>query len=330
MDPLVSVILPIYKGEQYLKEAVDSILNQSYSNLELILINDCSPDNSVNVIKSYTDERISIINNKVNLGLIAALNIGLKNSKGKYIARMDQDDIAYPNRIYEQVRFMESNNDISVVSANYQTFGSETRTTNFAQSPEQIKLELHFHSCICHPLAMFRAKDVSENNLEYDKNFKDTEDWAMWFSVIKKGLKISNLPSVLLKYRLEGQSTTPQDKVIRKEQFLKMYKHILLSINPSLSNDQVSLHWSLSNGGVENIKRKDLNNYIYILTRNLIADGIDPEQLKTLLKIKKDRLICKFTDKSIFEGIKFMFNHNLFETKNFKYILAKLISKKNK
>lgn len=330
MEPLVSVILPIYKGEDHLKEAIDSILNQSYKNLELILINDCSPDNSKTIIESYSDSRITIIHNEKNLGLIGALNIGLENSKGKYIARMDQDDISLKDRFLEQVDFMEKNPEICVLGANYTTFGSHVRTTNFPTKPANINLELHFHSCVCHPLAMFRNESVKTNNLKYNSKFKDTEDWGMWFSIINKGLKIANLNSVLLKYRLEGQSTTAQDKNIRKDQFVIMYKHILPNLFTTNNDYDAELQWAVANGGVDNVSRKVLNQYIHKLEKALLNKGFDKKLIDSFLKLKKDRLICKFTDKSVISGLLFMINQNLFDKKNFKYILAKLISKRSK
>lgn len=330
ISPLVSVILPIYKGEKYILTAVNSILNQSYKNIELILINDCSPDDSVYKLKNITDPRIKIITNPTNLGLIKTLNKGIQTAKGKYIARMDQDDISFVNRIEEQVQFLENNRQVDILSANYETIGSELRETSFPLNSTRINLELHFHNCICHPLVIFRSKIVENYNLYYNIKYKDTEDWQLWFNAYNKGLTINNLNSILLKYRIEGQSTTERDSVKRREQFIKMYSYILPKTLDDYSESDCILHWSLSMGGVKEVDRKEINSYIKRIKKALIKKGFREDTINSFLKLKKDRLVCKFTDKNIFTGFMFMINHKLFEKSNFKYILAKMFRKKQK
>lgn len=328
--PLVSVILPIYKGEKYILTAVNSILSQSYKNIELILIDDCSPDDSINKIKDLKDSRIKIITNTSNLGLIKTLNKGIQTAKGKYIARMDQDDISFVNRIEEQVHFLEKNEQVDILSANYETIGSELRETNFPLYSATINLELHFHNCICHPLVIFRSKIVENYNLYYDPNYKDTEDWQLWFNAYNNGVIINNLNSKLLQYRIEGQSTTERDSVKRRDQFIKMYSYILPKTLDDYNESDCILHWSVAMGGVQEVNRKEINSYIKRIKKALIKKGFKEDKINSFLKLKKDRLVCKFTDKNIFTGIMFMINHKLFEKSNFKYILAQLFRKKRK
>ena len=115
----LSVILPVYNAQNYIREAIDSILSQTYKDFELIVINDGSTDESVKIIQSYTDKRIVFVNNTQNVGLIKTLNIGLKLAKGKFIARMDADDIALPERFQLQLNKFESNKNLIVVSSDY-------------------------------------------------------------------------------------------------------------------------------------------------------------------------------------------------------------------
>ena len=110
-NPLVSILMPVYNSEKYLREAIKSILNQTFTNFELIIINDGSTDNSLKIIKSFKDNRIKIIKNKGNLGLIKTLNKGIDLAQGKYIARMDADDIAMPKRLEKQIAFFNENPD---------------------------------------------------------------------------------------------------------------------------------------------------------------------------------------------------------------------------
>lgn len=112
--PAISVLMPVYNSEKYLNEAIESILNQTFVDFEFIIINDASNDNSENIIESYQDSRIKYFKNEKNLGVAKTLNKGLKLAQGKYIARMDSDDISLPERLYKQFKFMEVYNDIDV------------------------------------------------------------------------------------------------------------------------------------------------------------------------------------------------------------------------
>jgi len=117
-NSLVTVLMPVYNGEKYLNEAIDSILNQTYTNFEFLIINDGSTDRSVEIIKGYNDSRIKLIHNKKNMGLVYTLNRGLALALGKYIVRMDADDISLPNRFKLQLDFMEINTEVALCSGN--------------------------------------------------------------------------------------------------------------------------------------------------------------------------------------------------------------------
>ena len=127
-EVVVSVILPVFNGEKFLTESINSILNQSFKKFELIVINDGSTDNSYEYIKKFKDTRLSVINNDKNIGLSNSLNKGILVAKGKYIARMDQDDISLPDRLKKQVAFMDDNPGIGVCGTWLQTFGGIKKT----------------------------------------------------------------------------------------------------------------------------------------------------------------------------------------------------------
>ena len=134
--------MSVYNSEDYLKEAIDSILGQTYANLEFIIIDDASTDRSLDIVKSYNDKRILLIKNEVNIGLAASLNKGIEIARGKYIARMDSDDISQSNRIYEQVKYLENNPDILCYGSWARYFGDNM--------PRSLKIKhfLHHHySC---------------------------------------------------------------------------------------------------------------------------------------------------------------------------------------
>lgn len=151
MNELISVILPVYNGEKYLKEAIESILNQTYTNFEFIIIDDGSKDSSLEIIKEYEkeDERIVAVSRE-NKGLIATLNEGIEKAKGKYIARMDQDDISLPNRFEEQLKIMENDKEIVVCGSWINVFGEnrKEKISKYFQYDKEIKANL-IMSSIC-------------------------------------------------------------------------------------------------------------------------------------------------------------------------------------
>ena len=201
MNIKITVLMPVYNGEKYLKEAIDSILSQSFKDFELLIINDGSTDNTENLLKSYNDFRIRIIDNKTNKGLIYSLNLGIKESKGEFIARMDADDISYPDRLKIQYEFMKNNPDVCVCGTGYQSFGA----ANFIHSQnKQITIfDLTKNCCIAHHTVFIRKSILSKYNLEYSYDFFACEDYELWSRIVCLS-KIVNIPDILLKYRIHN------------------------------------------------------------------------------------------------------------------------------
>lgn len=187
---LISVIMPIYNtNPHFLHEAVKSILDQTHKNIELILIDDCS-DNYLFDLPIFQDRRITIIKNKINLGPSASRNIGLKISKGKYIAIMDSDDICIKTRLEKQCRFLEKNPNHVVCASWYKTFGSSNREERIDISDfEYYKCCLLFENkpTILHSSVMFRASALKDNGIYYDEGLKYGEDYKMWIRLSRIG-----------------------------------------------------------------------------------------------------------------------------------------------
>lgn len=203
MNPvLVSVVMSVYNTEAYLKESIDSILNQTYKNFEFIIINDGSTDKSLAIIQSYNDRRIVVLNQK-NTGLAKALNNGIAIASGKYIARMDADDIAMPNRLDLQVAFLESNADYVIVGSNaafIDVNGEYLYTSKFPITNEQMALTLPL-SPFFHSSTMFQKKGFEECN-GYNEEIKHYfEDRILWNKMAKLG-KLYNIDIALIKYRI--------------------------------------------------------------------------------------------------------------------------------
>lgn len=202
MNPLVSIILPVYNCENYIREALESIINQSYNNIEIIIINDGSVDNSLQIINSIKDDRIKIFSSEKNKGLIYSLNLGLQHSKGEFIARMDADDIALSNRIEEQVNFLIKNVDVDLCGTWAETFSGDKITGIWKQpiSKKEIDCSLLFFASFIHPTIMFKKSSAIEVNFYYNDDFKYAEDYELWCRLMG-GFNMVNIPKVLLKYR---------------------------------------------------------------------------------------------------------------------------------
>ena len=165
--PRITVIMPVYNCELYIKEAIDSILNQTFADFDFLIIDDASTDKTVSIIKEYKDSRIQLIEKTVNTGYTISLNYGLKVAKGEYIARMDGDDISLPNRFEKQIAFLDSNPDVVLCGSNFGIIGTE-KLIILPEDNEAIKLGLLKGNCIAHPSVMFRHSVIQEYVITYD------------------------------------------------------------------------------------------------------------------------------------------------------------------
>jgi glycosyltransferase involved in cell wall biosynthesis len=205
--PVISVIMPVYNGEKYLREAIESILNQMFGDFEFIIIDDGSLDESIQLIESYKDERIVLIKNENNMGISKSLNKAILASKGKYIARMDADDISLPNRLKIQLDFLEKNSDIGMCGAYIEAFSDTVNTTwKYPLESEKIKAELLFTCVFAHPVVMFRKNIFLENKLFYCNAIPYAEDYELWCRAILH-CDIANIGEILLRYRLHAEQS---------------------------------------------------------------------------------------------------------------------------
>lgn len=226
ITPVVSVILPVYNSGRYIAAAIDSILTQSLSNFELIIINDGSTDNSETIILSYTDPRIVYISNDGNKGLIFSLNKGIEIAKGKYIARMDADDICMPERLALQKQWLDEHEETSVVGCNIQFINDHNEPAGSWQldlatiTNAAIKRTLPKENCMAHPSVMGRAAIFKQ--YRYAPYQQNIEDYDLWLRLAADGNTIEKINKVLLLYRVHVQSVTTLH--LRKANtFLKLY-----------------------------------------------------------------------------------------------------------
>ena len=204
--------MPVYNGERYLREAVESILRQTFSDFEFLIIDDGSRDGTSAILRSYRDDRIRVFENEHNLGLIAALNKGLQMARGEYVARMDADDISLPRRLERQLDYMERHRNICVASSYFRHIDEQHRVLETCR-PEtrdfliSFKMHVEGYNPICHPAAMFRTKPVRDAG-GYSAEFPHAEDGALWFRLDSLGLKFGIVPRILFLYRYHRQQIT--------------------------------------------------------------------------------------------------------------------------
>ncbi|HLP10794.1 MAG TPA: glycosyltransferase family 2 protein [Flavobacteriales bacterium] len=201
MDPKISVVMPLYNKRPYVKEAIESVLNQSFGDFELIVVDDGSTDGSQDVIKTVNDKRLFFFQNEKNLGTAGNANKCIDLSKGKYIARLDADDLMTPGRLFQQLQLMEKNSDIGISSGAVEIFGAKKEIWSMPLTHDELAANILFKPPIAQGASMIRKEMLIKNNLRYDENSLNVaEDWLMWFKCFKV-TKFANVPEVLILYR---------------------------------------------------------------------------------------------------------------------------------
>jgi len=266
--PKVSVVMSVYNGEKYLREAIESILNQSFREFEFIIVNDGSTDKTTEIIGSYNDSRIAIINNEKNIGLTKSLNKGLKIVKGEYVARMDADDISLPERLEKQVKFLDSHKNVGLVGAPpilIDERGNGLRLIKMKTKSEEIKKGLWKGNQFCHGSVMFR-KECLEKAGFYREEFKTAQDYDLWLR-ISEFWNIANLKEPLYNLRIGHHSISIEKKFDQSRYAL--LAGMLAEEREKYGKDRLE---SLKDGEIEDI----LNRIFPRTKRNenkVLADG---------------------------------------------------------
>jgi len=230
--PIVTILMPVFNGEKYLPEAIESILNQTFTDFEFLIIDDFSTDNSINVIKKYKDKRIRLIINEQNMGQTITLNKGLKLACGKFIARMDQDDISHQSRLEKQVSFLLKNTDFALVGSFIQFInhkGDFVKNYNPPTNHDEIINSFVYRNPFAHSSLLFR-KDLIMSLGAYSLQYKYVQDFSLLIKITSH-YKVANIPHTLTKIRLhQDQSTSSfiSKKLNKWEQYSihkELYSH---------------------------------------------------------------------------------------------------------
>ena len=294
----ISVIMATYNtGIPMLKEAVDSILNQTFSDFEFIIIDDGSTNDSGEYLRSLSDKRVKIIWSPENNGITKSLNIGLREAKGKYIARMDADDVSLPTRFEREFRFMEENPDVIVCGARIGIIDEKSNVTKKArkmQEPEDMESYrvrmLFMNPGPIHPTAFFRHEVLIDNHIFYDENLTYAQDYGMWETISHYG-KIVTLEEELLYHRRHGKQITTARRDVQMRCDKMTQKKILTALLGNVSDAEVDLHYTYSTGYFKDAMiNEEINKwYECLLEANRNRHIYDQGKLrKRIITIKKN------------------------------------------
>lgn len=210
MHPKVSVIMPVYRNAKHVEQAVESILRQTYSDFELILIDDASDDETVSLLRSFTDPRIIRIEKEKNTGYTESLNMGLERARGEYIARMDGDDISLPARFEKQVALMDANPGVIVCGTWYRIAGTH-KEVHPPSGHDAIRIAFLDGNALAHASVMIRKATLDQHKLRYNTGMEPAEDYDLWVRMSALG-QLHNIPEVLLEYRVHDAQVSRLQK----------------------------------------------------------------------------------------------------------------------
>jgi glycosyltransferase involved in cell wall biosynthesis len=243
---LVSVVMANYNTpEQYLRSAIESILSQTYQNFEFIIVDDASTKNDVDIIKSYKDERIILLQNESNHHVSYTVNRGLALARGEYIARMDSDDICLPQRLEKQVAFMQRRRDLDILCAQAKLIGAKNGVFALGvRRPDKINVLLFFGCPIVNPTVMLRASYIQKHGLLYDASveYKAAEDYELWSRCLSTA-RICEYPQVLLKYRVHAKQISTLTAKMQIESANRIRRRMLGWLGIVPSPHETSVHY---------------------------------------------------------------------------------------
>ncbi|MEW6038172.1 MAG: glycosyltransferase family A protein [Pseudomonadota bacterium] len=210
--PRVTILMPVYNGEKYLAAAMESILRQTFRDFILLLIDDGSSDSSLAIARSFGDPRVKVERNPENMGLVKTLNRGLDLVQTEFVARMDCDDIALPERLEKQIAFLDENPDIGMCGTAYELFHESVRQT--IRPPcrhEEIVYGLLDDNVFLHSSVIVRMEVLNRHGLRYNEGYRHAEDYELW-ARLARHTHIGNLPQVLVRYRSHPENVSNTNK----------------------------------------------------------------------------------------------------------------------
>ncbi len=285
-NPAISVLMPVFNSEDFIRGAVDSILNQTFKDFELLVIDDGSTDNTWKIINSFSDTRLVKLKNPKNKGIVCSLNKALKLARGKYIARMDSDDISVADRLEKQYKFMENHPEIDVCGSWVRYFTRVPgirRTYGTKLKPEAIKASFLFENVIQHPTVVCRKKIFK--NKSYSHGYPHAEDYALWVTLADTS-SFAIYPEILLNYRLHKNQIGQRENIVQSDSVKRVHKKLLKKTGVRASPKEFAIHEKLCSGQYEPTRDFVEEAHMWLIkirTANLKSRVFDPKTLDTIL-----------------------------------------------
>lgn len=266
MNNKISVVMGNYNCAAYIEEAINSLIAQTYKDWELIIVDDCSTDNSIEIIEKYRDSRIRLICSDSNQGLAVSLNKAISVADGNLIARLDPDDISYPDRFQKQVDFLLQKKEISVCGSNMELFGEVNGyVTKFPQESAGLMAYMPFNSPIPHSSWMIN-RVLFEDSLAYNPEFRSSQDYEFMYRLWKEKKLIACIKEPLVKYRVRNDSISGKSRKRRDANTRKIQKCVLEDMGIDISDeniDELNLDFEKKKGRVdEYIKYLKINSLL--------------------------------------------------------------------
>lgn len=269
-NPKITVLLPVYNCEPYVKEAIDSILHQTFTDFEFLIIDDASTDSTVDIIKKIKDSRIKLIEKPVNTGYTNSLNLGLELAKGEYIARMDGDDISLPERFAKQVSFLDSNQDVILCGTCFSIIDTN-KIIMLPEKNDEIKIAFLKGNNMAHPSVMIRNNKIKEHKLIYDLKKEPAEDYDLWVRILAIG-KIHNLQEILLNYRQHDTQVSQKRETEQMRSALESRFKMLKYLNyPFQENDYTLLKKIMLPNS--NISFSEIKSFLHLKKKMILANS---------------------------------------------------------
>ncbi len=269
-NPFVTIFVPVFNGQNHLSEAITSLLKQTYTNFELLIIDDGSSDLSLDLVANFTDSRIKLVQNENNMGIASTSNRALEIAEGKYLMRLDADDIAMPDRLAKQTEIMEANSKITVLGTQCELFGNSSGLTKLPLKDSQIKANfLQCSANIANPTSMLRMEFFRQHALRYETQYPVAEDLGFWVNAAMRGAVFANLPSTLIKYRIHANNLSISKGSYLVEALKPSRAKLLTTWFPELSNNEVDIINPLLHivGGKVTLTKQNISDGTTILER---------------------------------------------------------------
>ncbi len=293
---LATVLIPNYNNAPFLNEALDSVFNQSFTDFQVLVIDDGSTDNSLQVLAQIKDPRLNIIVKKNNSGIVDTLNEGLNRIATKYIIRMDGDDLSMPKRFETLINYMEKHPAIGVCSSALQLFGKQNSIWTVQERNDQIKAGMIHGSTIPHAPSIIRTEILTKNNIKYSNRNSHMEDYDLFFR-LKNFTNFANLPQALYQYRIAENNVTISNSDTREIRMKKMYGDVLTELKLPCNEANINLHYDFFQ---KNKPTASPNQYCDFALQLLQANNslhIYPQQaFKKVIFKYWNILFCRFID----------------------------------